>query len=175
MSKHRGLIRVFARSLIAAALLPPFLETAPAENKDPFAVLELGGLGEWGLRNGGSGFGPTAAVEFTPIKNWLEIETGVASLFSRGQTERDTDFTFKKPFDLSPNVEFEPGIGPAWVHMSGGRGPSDSIAGEVVFEFMFWPTSDRRLGWFLEPGYSYDFGKRQQSLGVSGGLLVAIP
>jgi hypothetical protein len=89
---------------VAAALLLLFAGTALAEEKDPFAVVELGAAGEWGLPNGGSSFGPTAAVEFTPIKNWLEIEAGVTSLFGRGQTEWDTDFLFKKPFDLSPTV-----------------------------------------------------------------------
>jgi hypothetical protein len=40
---------------------------------------------------------------------------------------------------------------------------------------MFWPTPDRKFGWFIEPSYSYDFGKSQQSLGISGGLLIGIP
>jgi hypothetical protein len=55
--------------------------TAQAEEKEPSAVIELGAAAEWGLPSGGSGFGPTAAVEFTPIKNWLEIEAGVTPLF----------------------------------------------------------------------------------------------
>jgi hypothetical protein len=61
-------------------------------------MLELGAAAEWGLNGGGSSFGPSAAVEFPVIKNWLEIETGVQTLFSRRQTEWDTDFIFKKPF-----------------------------------------------------------------------------
>jgi hypothetical protein len=72
-------------------------------------------------------------------------------------------------------MEFEPGIGPAWVHTVGGGRTTDSVAGEVVFDFMFWPTRERKFGWFFEPGYSYDFGRKQQSLGVSAGLLIAIP
>jgi hypothetical protein len=28
------------------------------------------------------------------------------------------------------------------------------IAGEIAADFMFWPTPDRKLGWFLEPSYS---------------------
>lgn len=95
MSKHRGLVRGFVRAFIVA--LPLFAVTARAEDKEPFAVVELSGAGEWGLPNRGSGFGPTAAVEFTPIKNWLEIEAGATFLFSRGQTEWGTDFVFKKP------------------------------------------------------------------------------
>ena len=168
MSKHRAFICAIGALLLFAA-------TASAEEKEPLAVVQLGAAGEWGLPNGGSSFGPTAAIEFTTIKNWLEVETGVTSLFSRGQTEWDTDFLFKKPFDLSPTVEFEPGIGSAWVHTVGGGRTTNSIAGEVVFDFMFWPTRERKFGWFLEPSYSYDFGRRQQSLGGSAGLLIAIP
>jgi hypothetical protein len=179
MSKHCGSVRVFARGnmfmgLIAALLL--FAAKAQAGEKEPSAVVEIGGAGEWGLNDGGSSFGPTAAVEFTPIKNWLEIEAGVTSLFSRGRTEWDTDFVFKKPFTLSPTVEFEPGIGPEWMHTTGGGRTTDSIAAEAVLDFMFWPTRDRKFGWFLEPSYSYSFSRgHEQSLGASIGLLIAIP
>jgi hypothetical protein len=172
MPKHRGLVRVSAcesilLGCIAALLLFPGM--ALAEDKEPSAVVELGGAGEWGLPNGGSRFGPTAAVEFTPIKNWLEIEAGVTPLFGGGHTDWGTDLLFKKPFTLSNSVEFEPGIGPEW--SSGGK-----IAGAIVFDFMFWPSPDRKFGWFLEPGYSYTFSKdHEQSLGISVGLLIAIP
>jgi hypothetical protein len=40
---------------------------------------------------------------------------------------------------------------------------------------MFWPTPDRKFGWFLEPSYTYSFSNgHEQSLGVSVGLLVPI-
>jgi hypothetical protein len=168
---------VIARSVIAWFVAAALLSATPswAEDKEPTAIFEIGGAGEWAI-NGGSGFGPTAAVEFTPIKDWLEIEAGVTSLFSRGQTEWDTGFTFKKPFDLSPTVEFEPGIGPAWVHTIGGGKTTDALAAEAAFEFMFWPAKERKFGWFLEPSYSYSFGRdHEQALGVSVGLLIAIP
>jgi len=103
MPKHRGLVCVSARGsillgFIAALLL--FAGTALAEDKEPSGVVELGGAGEWGLPNGGSRFGPTAAVEFTPIKSWLEIEAGVTPLFGGGHTDWGTDFLFKKPFNF---------------------------------------------------------------------------
>jgi hypothetical protein len=104
MFTRLGLIRVLARGQALALSL--MAGAALAEDKEPLAIFELGVAGEWGLNSGSSSFGPTAAVEFTPIKNWLEIETGVTSLFSKGQTEWDTDIVFKKPFDLSPNIEF---------------------------------------------------------------------
>ena len=52
-----------------------------AEEKEPSAIAELGTAGEWDFPS--SKFGPTAAVEFTPIKDWLEIEAGVSALFWR--------------------------------------------------------------------------------------------
>jgi hypothetical protein len=173
MSALLGLIRVLARGQALALLL--IAEAAFAEDKEPVAIVELGAAGEWGLNSGGSSFGPTAAVEFTPIKNWLEIETGAQTLFSHGQTEWDTDFVFKKPFDLSPTVEFEPGIGPVWIRtVSAGR-TTNAIGAEAVADFMFWPTPDRKFGWFLEPSYTYSFGPgREQSFGVSVGLLIPI-
>jgi hypothetical protein len=169
------LIRAFARGQALALLL--IAETALAEDKDkePLAIIQLGASGEWGLNAGGFGFGPTAAVEFTPIKNWLEVETGVSTLFSKRQTEWDYDFIFKKPFDLSPYIEFEPGLGPVWMHTLRGGRTTNAIGTETVFEFMFWPTKDRKYGWFLEPSYTYSLAHdHEQSFGVSAGLLIPI-
>lgn len=173
MFKHLGLIRVLARGYALALFL--FTGAALAGDKEPLAVLELGAAGERGVNSANSSFGPTAAVEFTPIQNWLVIETGVSTLFSKGQTEWDTDFVFKKPFDLSPNIEFEPGIGPVWIHTVSGSRTTDGIGAEAVLDFMFWPTADRNYGWFLEPSYTYSFASsHEQSFGVSAGLLIPI-
>jgi hypothetical protein len=173
MSRRFGLIRALARGQALALLL--FAGAALAEDREPFAVFEFGAAGEWSRSSGGSSFGPAAAVEFTPIKNWLEVETGVATLFSRGQTEWDTDFVLKKPFDLSPSIEFEPGIGPVWIHTIGAGKVTDAVGAEAVADFMFWPTPDRKYGWFLEPSYSYSFGSgHDQSFGISAGLLFPI-
>ena len=173
MLKCLGLIRVLARGQALALLLTA--GPALAEDKEPFAVFELGAAGEWELNSAGSAFGPTAAVEFAPIKNWLVIETGVTTLFSKGQREWDTDFILKKPFDLSPSVEFEPGLGPVWIHTVGRGRTTNGIGAEAVLDFMFWPTADRKYGWFLEPSYTYSFASgHEQSFGVSGGLLIPI-
>lgn len=83
--------------LIAALLLPG--RGIHAAEKEPTAIVERDGAGERGLP-GASSFGPAAAVEFTPIQDWLEIETGVAPMFSDGSSEWDTDVLFKKPFTL---------------------------------------------------------------------------
>jgi hypothetical protein len=160
------------RSLLLIAPLLFFAAKAGAGEKEPSAIVELGGAGEWGLR-GGSSYGPSAAVEFTPIKDWLEIEAGIAPLFSARHTEWDGDLLFKKPFTLSDTVEFMIGVGPAWTHTIGGAG---KVSGEFALDFMFWPSPERKLGWFLEPVYSYSFSRdHEQSLGVSAGLLITIP
>jgi hypothetical protein len=175
MSGHHGFVRAFARGSLLSGLFAALLsaKTVLAEENEPLAVIELGAATEWGLNRSGSSFGPTAAVEFTPIKNWLVIEPGVETLFHHGQAEWDAGFVFKKPFDLTPSVEFEPGIGPVWMHTVGSG--KTTIGAEVVAEFMFWPTPDRKFGWFLEPSYTYAFSNsHEQSLGVSIGLLIPI-
>jgi hypothetical protein len=162
-------MKLVSVAVIAGSILLARMAYA-AEEKEPTAIIELGGAGEWDFPKGK--IGPTAAVEFTPIKDWLEIEAGASTLFSGGRPEWTTDLLFKKPFTLSDKVEFMIGVGPEWTFSREGT----KIAGEVAADFMFWPTPDRKYGWFLEPSYSYSFSKdHEQSLGVSVGLLIPIP
>ncbi len=143
--------------------------------KEPVAIIEIGGAGEWALTHGKPSYGPSAAVEFTPIKERLEIEAGVTPLFSRGQMEWDTDLLFKKPYTLSKTVEFMFGAGPEWAHTTAGGRSTNSIAGEGALDFMFWPWPKRKIGWYLEPSYGYSFaGGHEQSVSVSVGLLIPI-
>lgn len=109
-----------ATALGLIATLASIGGTARAEDKEPSALVEIGGAGEWALRGGGLSFGPAVSVEVTPLKDWLEIELGVTPLFGGGRTEWGTDLVFKKPFDLSNTVEVEFGLGPEWMHTTGG-------------------------------------------------------
>lgn len=110
-------------------------------------------------------------MEFTLIEHWLEIEAGVSTLFGNGQTEWSTDVLFKKPFSSSDKVEFMFGVGPELMFAREGT----KIAGEAAVDFMFWPSPDRKFGWFREPSYSYTFSQgHEQSLGVNVGLLIAL-
>ena len=139
------------------------------------AVVELGASAGWDIRSGGSNVAPTAAVEVTPIEKWLELEAGVTPIFSRHSTEWDVDLLFKKPWTLSKKVEFMAGVGPEWIHVRQGGVTTNSVAGQAVLDFMFWPSKKRRFGWYLEPGYEYGFGPaHERSAGLSGGLLIAI-
>jgi hypothetical protein len=67
------------------------------------------------------------------------------------------------------------GVGPEWVYTRQGGVTMNSVAAEAVLDFMFWPSGRHRFGWFIEPGYEYNFGRgRERSVGISGGLLIAI-
>ena len=156
-------------SLFILALLL-FMANARAGEKEPTAIVELGPAGEWGLP-GTSSYGPSLAVEFTAIKDWLEIEVGAARMFHRGGSEWDTDLLFKKPFTLSDKLEFMVGVGPQWTFSREGT----QTGAEFALDFMFWPTADRKFGWFLEPAYSYSFSSgHAQSLSATVGLLIPI-
>jgi hypothetical protein len=147
----------------------------PAE-EEPAAVVELGGAASRSLNDGGGSFGPDVAVEVTPIENWLELEAGVTPLFSRHSTEWDTDFLFKKPWTFSEKVEFMIGVGPEWIHTRAYGMSTNALGGEAVLDFMFWPSAKHKFGWYVEPGYDYSFGRvHERSIGVSFGLLIAIP
>jgi len=144
--------------------------------KEPAAVLELGGAASRSLTESQSTFGPSVAVEVTPVENWLEIEAGVTPLFRRHSTEWSIDLLFKKPWTLSDKVEFMLGIGPEWIHTNAYGIKMNSVGAEVGPDFMFWSSKKHRLGWYLEPGYEYKFGSgHEHSLGISGGLLISIP
>jgi hypothetical protein len=169
-------VRVTRPVLIAFLLLLPGTALAQSVEKEPAAVLELGGAANWNFKGGGTSFGPTVAVEITPIENWLELEAGVTPLFTFHSTEWDVDLLFKKPWTLSKKVEFMAGVGPEWVHITKNSVTTNSLSGEAVGDFMFWPGEKHRFGWYLEPSYEYNFGRgHEQSLGISAGLLIAIP
>jgi hypothetical protein len=151
-----------------------FAQSVDKESKE-VAVVELGGAAERSITENSSSFGPTVAVEFTPIEKWLELEAGVTALFRRHATEWSTDLLFKKPWTLSPKIEFMLGIGPEWIHTNAYGKRMNSAGIEVAPDFMFWPSKKHRFGWYLEPSYGYKFGpEHEHSLGVSGGLLIAI-
>jgi hypothetical protein len=161
--------------LVASLFLCNGNALAQSVEKEPAAIVELGGAGNWNIKDGGSAFGPTVAVEVTPIEKWLELEAGVTPLFSRHTTEWDVDLLFKKPWTLSKKVDFMIGVGPQWVNTRKYGVTTNSVSGEAVLDFMFWPSAKHRFGWYVEPGYEYNFGRgHEQSFGISGGLLIAI-
>jgi len=174
-----GTLTAAARCVIPWALLlcctSAFAQSPEKEPKE-IAVVELGGATERSLTEGKTSFGPTAAVEFTPIEHWLEIETGVTPLFRRHATEWSVDLLFKKPWTISPKFEFMLGVGPEWIHTNEHGSKTNALGLEFAPDFMFWPSKKHKFGWYLEPSYDYKFGPgHEHSLGVSGGLLISIP
>jgi hypothetical protein len=162
----------FGQAISKASAQP---SQATVEDRDPIAILELGAASSWNFSGGATTFAPNLAAEVTPIENWLELEAGVSPFYTRNAAEWDTDLLFKKPWTLSKTAEFMAGVGPEWVHLRQNGKVSNSIAGEVAGDFMFWPTGKHRFGWYLEPAYDYSFaGGHQQSIGMSAGLLIGI-
>lgn len=161
---------------MAFALICVRQSSAQSLDTEPRAVIELGGAASRSFTEGQSSFGPTVAVEVTPIENWLELEAGVTPLFRRHSTEWSTDFLFKKPWTLSGTKEFMLGAGPEWIHTNAYGVKMNSVALEVAPDFMFWSSKKHRFGWYLEPSYEYKFGRgHEHSLAITGGLLIGIP
>ena len=161
--------------LISLLLLCGSAFAQSEDQEEPAAILEVGGAPAWSLTEAGSSFGPTIAVEFTPVERWLEIETGVTPGFSRDSREWDVDILFKKPWSLSNKIEFMAGAGPVWMNTKRSGVTANSIGGEVALDFMFWTSAKHRFGWYVEPGYEYNFGRgHERSLGMSIGLLIGI-
>ena len=154
---------------------PDSKDASQPPEKETAAILEVGAEPARSLSGGGWTLSPTVAVEVTPIENWLELEFGVTPTFSHYSTEWDTDFLFKKPWTLSKKVEFMLGIGPEWINIRENGITTNSVAGEIALDFMFWPSPKRRLGWYVEPAYDYTFGRsHDQAIGVSIGLLISV-
>ncbi|KRE89479.1 hypothetical protein ASG87_03875 [Frateuria sp. Soil773] len=162
---------------MCAAIMTISTVSADAQEaeKEPAAIVEIGSAGEWTINGNGAGHGPSFAVETTPIEHWLEIEGGVTPLFSRGRIEWDMDLLFKKPFTLSPTVEFMIGAGPSWSHTVAHGRSYNTLGAEVALDFMFWPWQGRKIGWYLEPSYGYSFSaSHERTLGASAGILIPI-
>jgi hypothetical protein len=95
---------------ITAFVLCPMAQLR-AEDKEPFAIIELGAATERSIQDGTYSAGPSASIEFPVVKDWLEIETGISPLFRPGQTEWQADLLFKKPFTINQHIEFMIGVG----------------------------------------------------------------
>ena len=146
----------------------------PKDDDDPPAIAELGGAMSYNFK-GVSSAGPSIAIEFTPIKEWLEIEFGATESYSREPAELSLDLLFKKPFTISHKLEFMAGFGPEFNSTRVNGRTIDTWAGEAALDFMYWPFKKRRFGFYAEPAYDYTFSTgNEQSIGISAGLLISI-
>jgi hypothetical protein len=156
-------------------------QNADTDEKEGLAILEVGAEESWNINGGAATFGPNLAVEVTPIEKWLELEAGMTPFFTHNGTGWDTDLLFKKPWTFSRKVEFMVGVGPEWIHLRQNGATTNSFAVEIAGDFMFWPAKKHKFGWYLEPAWERSFGAKtfgaghEQSLGMSGSLLISIP
>lgn len=165
------------RRLAISALLLASASAASAApaGDDPAAVLELGGASSTSLTGGASSFGPSVAVEFTPIEDRLEIEAGFTALLGRRSREFDADLLFKKPWTLSRKFELMLGAGPEFIHSREGGASTNAPAAEFAVDLMYWPSARRRFGWYVEPAADFSFGRgHERSAGLTAGLLIAL-
>ena len=168
-------VRVVPLALLLYGIVSSHQALAQSEEREPAAVLEIGAAPSWSLTDPGSSLGPTVAVEFTPIKKWLELEIGVTPSFGGHSTEWSTDLLFKKPWDLTPKIEFMAGVGPAFLRSRSYGRIQYSMSAEVIADFMFWTSPTHRFGWYLEPGYDYSFAAgHERSAGIAIGVLFGI-
>jgi hypothetical protein len=142
------------------------------DDREHALVLKIGPAGEWRPHER-SNFGGTFAVEKSVIENWLEIEVGLTTLGTNGNTEISGDIIFKKPFRISPTFEFMVGVGPSISRTLNGEDQSTTVSAAFTLDFMFWPTSN--VGWFVEPTWTVNPRNGQQSFAASVGLLIGIP
>jgi hypothetical protein len=149
----------------------------PGEHDDAGAehswILEIGTAGEWPLGGERPNFGGTIAAEIEPIENWLELEFGVSTLATAGHSDLSADLLFKKPFRLSPTVEFMIGGGPSFSRTLNGPDQGNSWSAEFALDWMFWPT--KNVGWFIEPTWSVNPRTGQNAAAVSLGMLIGFP
>jgi len=130
------MIRYLPLLLTLLWVCPGFV-VAQEASQEPLAIVELGAAPSRNLKDHASSLGPTVAVEVSPIERWLELEAGVTPSFGRHSTEWATDLLFKKPWTLSPKVEFMAGIGPEWIHTRESGVSRNSVAGEAALDSCF--------------------------------------
>ena len=177
-----SLLTPLAATCLLACCLPALAQNRPTttapqaeDDDDPKVILEVGAATSWNTTGGAASFAPNLAAETTPIENVLELEAGVSPFYTRNSTEWDTDLLFKKPWTLSRTAEFMLGVGPEWVYFKQYGKASNTVAGELAGDFMFWPKGRHHFGWYLEPAYDYSFAAgHQQSIGMSAGLLIGL-
>lgn len=142
---------------------------------DPPAIAELGGAMNWNLKGLTPSAGPSVAIEFTPIKEWLELEFGATESYSKEPAGLSLDLLFKKPFTLSRTLEFMAGVGPEFSSLRENGRTTNTWAGEAALDLMYWPFKRHKFGFYAEPAYDYTFSSgHEQSIGLSAGLLISI-
>jgi len=145
---------------------------------EPVVTIKVGGSFERSVSDYSNSGGPTAALETGLLHDALELELGTTALFKDSHTTWKTGLILKKPIELTENLEFQLGAGPLWFHRAyeADDVQRDSAGVEGVAEMVFWPGEHHKFGFYVETGYSYDFGKgHEKAAGAGAGVLVPLP
>lgn len=134
-------------------------------------MLKAGPALERTLKDKSTVAGAAVAMEAIAIEDWLEIELGASRMSGRGRQVDAVELIFKKPFRLSSTAEVMIGLGPEIGRTSRNGATEKSKSITFDLDFMFWPG--KKVGWFLEPTYSYGIGpsRGECSLGIAVGIL----
>ncbi len=168
-------IRYALRAVIIATLALIYFaaELASAEEESGHELeLQVGGAGEWSLDGEHSNFGVALGAQYTPVANWLELEVEFSALGTNGHPEYEGEFMFNKPFEISPTVEIEAGVGPSLTRTVKGPDKGTAVGVEFGLELNFHPFRNKRLGWYIEPSWSITPRNGEKSVGATTGLLI---
>lgn len=152
------------------------------EKEEPILIGEIGGSINRSLQQPETMAGPTLGIEWTPLKERLELEFDINQNFGKAGNELSFDLLFKKPWTLSNKFEFMLGVGPEFSIMKNKITTANTTTtatntwgAELATDFMYWPFQKKKFGFFVEPNYDYSFSTgNEQSIGIEGGLLVGI-
>ena len=166
-------IRIILLTLAFATSIHSSTVNAEKSEDDHPLILLVGPAVEKNTVDGSKAYGTSLAIEFTAIEHQLEIEVGTQYLSTSNPKELGAQIIFKKPFELTQDVELGLGLGPAiWRKTSTS---DNSLQSGVVFvaDFMFWTT--KKFGWYISPSYTYGTSSgSDRSAGVSVGLLFSM-
>lgn len=165
------------RALIFLASVSMGMTSLPAlaaEDSEGHAlVLMLGGVAEKSASEVTSSVGPTASIEFLVIEDLLEIELGAQYLSSRYPHTLGGQILFKKPFEVTHNIELMVGAGPAITHATSGASPINQYGISFAVDLMVW--NSKEMGWFISPEYNYGVrASSERSIGLSLGLMFGL-
>lgn len=139
---------------------------------DTGTEIQIGGVAVWELQSSGWHFGPSVSLEQELIERQLQLELGISRFHLSESTAWEVDLGFKKPFELSPGVELNVGLGPTWTRTTGTAERSDSIGAEFSLDFQFLVA--KRWGWYIEPAYEFvPGGAQDRSFNLAVGILIA--
>ena len=133
-------------------------------------VMGAGGAVEAELPSGHVSSGSNVFVEYEAIDNWLELELGVSVFPQHDGAEVSGDLLFKKPFQLTENLELMVGAGPEIVRAIHSPDSGTFGGGETAADFMYWPS--RHMGFWMEPSYDFVFRDGlSHGIGTTGGVI----